>query len=355
MIYPFLRNLLFKLDPELVHHIIMEMLKLGRISCGPLLRPIFQPQAMPCKLGALRFRNPIGLGAGFDKNAAYMEELSMLGFGFVEIGTVTPKAQGGNPRPRLFRLPKDQALINRMGFNNEGIDAVRRRMEVWKKHHPHPDGKTMLIGGNIGKNKLTPNEDAWKDYLICFKALYGLVDFFVINVSSPNTPGLRDLQQKEALRKIIAPLQEYNFAQSNPQSLWLKIAPDVDKHQLDDFAALAEEMNLSAIVATNTTIQRENLLSPSDQILNAGNGGLSGKPLMEKSTEILRDLTLRLNGKLPVIASGGIFSGEDAMTKITCGASLLEIWTSFVYRGPMVVKSLLSELRSYPDFQLDHR
>jgi dihydroorotate dehydrogenase len=286
----------------------------------------------------LHFPNPVGLGAGFDKNAAYLNELEMLGFGFVEIGTVTPKPQAGNAQPRLFRIPDQKALINRMGFNNEGLDIISKRLKDRKAKNNSP----LIIGGNIGKNKVTENRDAWKDYCTNFKGLEEVVDYFVVNVSSPNTPGLRELQEKESLRKIFLELQNLN---KNRKPILLKIAPDLERAALDDIIALTNEVNIDGLVATNTTIDR-GLLNTLNQekAKKIGAGGLSGQPLLEKSNEVLNYLHKGLSGRVPIIASGGIFTGADAQSKIKAGASLVQIWTGFIYEGPMIVKNICQHL-----------
>jgi dihydroorotate dehydrogenase len=297
------------------------------------------------ELFGLRFPNPVGLGAGFDKNALYLRELAALGFGFVEIGTVTPLAQTGNPKPRLFRLPQDQGLINRMGFNNDGVEVIAERLRRWRARPTAP----LIIGGNIGKNKVTPNEEAWKDYETCFRALYPYVDYFVVNVSSPNTPGLRELQEKSALRRILTHLQTANNQLATqtgirPRPLLLKIAPDLNHEQLDDVIALALEIQLDGLVATNTTISRPGLVTPSDRVEAIGAGGLSGAPLKKQSTEVVRYLCQKMNGQIPVIASGGIFTREDAREKLDAGASLVQVWTGFIYEGPFVVGRICRKL-----------
>lgn len=288
----------------------------------------------------LDFPNPVGLGAGFDKNALYLRELEALGFGFVEIGTVTPKPQAGNDKPRLFRLPQDQALINRMGFNNEGVAAIAARLRAWRQGRTSP----LIIGGNIGKNKVTPNEEAWKDYDICFRALYDYVDYFVVNVSSPNTPGLRALQEKDALRRILTQLQEVReelvAAGAPHRPLLLKIAPDLNDAQLDDVVALALEISLDGLVAANTTISREGLLTSPDQLEAIGAGGLSGAPLRQRATEVVKYLADRSGGLMPIIASGGIFTAADAREKLTAGAVLVQVWTGFIYEGPFIVNRI---------------
>lgn len=303
------------------------------------------------QLFGLHFKNPVGLAAGFDKNALYLNELEALGFGFVEIGTVTPKPQAGNDHPRLFRLPKDKALINRMGFNNDGVKAVAKRLKDWKAKQQAMgtglQGTPLIIGGNIGKNKVTPNEEAWKDYEICFRELYDWVDYFVVNVSSPNTPGLRQLQEKDALRKILSHLQTINQTLAGiqePKPLLLKIAPDLTQEQIDDVIDLAMEIRLDGLVATNTTIDRTGLQTSEAELAQIGAGGLSGKPLTQKSTEILRYITQKTNGQIPVISSGGIFTGADAQEKLQAGAALIQVWTGFIYEGPAIVKNICKTL-----------
>jgi dihydroorotate dehydrogenase len=345
--YKILRRLLFLFSPETAHSISMKLLKM---ACSvPFLRSHFKSYfAAPqkeIKLLGLNFKNPIGLGAGFDKNAEYLRELEVLGFGFVEIGTVTPRPQPGNDKPRVFRLPADQALINRMGFNNDGVQVIAERLKQWRHAESNSNKKTaFLIGGNIGKNKVTPNEEAWKDYEICFTALHPYVDFFVVNVSSPNTPGLRELQERDALKKILIHLQSLNKNFAVVKPILLKIAPDLSWSQLDDVIDLATEINLDGLVATNTTIGRDNLTTPMERIQSIGPGGLSGKPLKTRSTEVLEYIMEKTNGSIPVIASGGIFTGADANDKINAGASLMEVWTGFIYEGPVIVKKICKSL-----------
>ena len=285
----------------------------------------------------------MGLAAGFDKNALYLTELETLGFGFVEIGTVTPLPQAGNDKPRLFRLPADKALINRMGFNNDGVKVVATRLKEAKLANAGRENR-LIIGGNIGKNKVTPNEDAWKDYEICFQELFEYVDYFVVNVSSPNTPGLRELQEKDSLRKILSHLQTIN-QQRGAKPLLLKIAPDLTQEQIDDVIDLAMEINLDGLVASNTTISRENLQTSNEKLQSIGAGGLSGKPLTNRSTEIVRYISQKTKGTIPVIASGGIFTGKDAQEKLDAGAALVQVWTGFIYEGPGIVRNICNELK----------
>ena len=347
--YHLLRNFLFLFPPEGVHYFSMNVLK---TFCGisfikKILYQYYSPKnKIPVNVFGLIFKNPVGLGAGFDKNASYLNELEALGFGFVEIGTVTPKPQSGNEKPRLFRLPKDQALINRMGFNNDGVKIIAGRLKEWNvKQKQKKTKRKLIIGGNIGKNKITPNEEAWKDYEICFNALFDEVDYFVVNVSSPNTPGLRELQEKESLRKILSHLQTLNKVKSTPKPILLKIAPDLTLTQLDDVIDLATEIQLDGLVATNTTIDRQNLVTPSTQLETIGAGGLSGKPLQKKSGEVVRYIHQKTNGKIPVIGSGGIFTGEDARQRMHDGAELVQVWTGFIYEGPAIVKNICAALK----------
>lgn len=303
---------------------------------------MFTPKAAPVSCIGLQFRNPVGLAAGFDKNARYLLSLQALGFGSVEIGTVTPLPQAGNDKPRLFRLPKDKALINRMGFNNDGVEAIVERLKEWRKKNTAESG--FIIGGNIGKNKMTPNEDAWKDYEKCFLALVPYVDYFVVNVSSPNTPGLRELQEKESLRKILTHLQDLNKLQPTQRPVLLKIAPDLTPEQVDDVIDLAKEINLDGLVVANTTISRENLSSPSKaEVEKIGAGGLSGAPLRQRSTELLQYISAKAGGSFPIIGSGGIFTAADAQEKTRAGAKLVQVWTGFIYVGPGIVKGIVSK------------
>ncbi len=337
--YQLLRKILFWFDAEEVHHFSMNILAFFcRFSfIKKILRRKFTPSGhdFSRQVLGLTFSNPIGLAAGFDKNAKYLNELETLGFGFVETGTVTPLPQPGNPKSRLFRLPKDKALINRMGFNNDGVKVVAERIRKFKQQKTN-----LIIGGNIGKNKMTPNEDAWKDYEICFNELHDTVDYFVVNVSSPNTPGLRDLQQKESLRKILTHLQQTNQTKNIQRPLLLKISPDLNQKDLDDVIDLAIEIKLDGLVAANTTISRNNLLTPQHEIDKMGAGGLSGQPLKKESDRITEYIHSRTS--IPVISSGGIFTASDAKEKFDLGASLVQVWTGFIYEGPAIVKKILN-------------
>lgn len=349
--YKFLRSFLFLFDPEWVHYFSMNCLKLLCKIRGlkKVITNRFKPKAegnLQYSIFNIQFPNKVGLGAGFDKNAKYLNELEALGFGFVEIGTVTPLPQSGNDKPRLFRLPKDKALINRMGFNNDGVLAVAERLNAWNLKNPKPKTQNpkLIIGGNIGKNKITPNEDAWKDYEICFTTLHDHVDYFVVNVSSPNTPGLRELQEKDSLHKILTNLQTQNSKFKTQKPILLKIAPDLTTEQIDDVIDLAMEIKLDGLVAANTTINREQLQTTNNELQSIGAGGLSGLPLKQRSTEIVRYIHQKTNGQIPVIASGGIFTGADAKEKLDAGASLIQVWTGFIYEGPGIVKQICKSL-----------
>ena len=348
--YSLIRRTLFLLDAEKAHYVSMNMLKMA-CSIAPvraIIQTCFTPKDPELKkeMLGMTFKNPVGLAAGFDKNAAYLRELEALGFSHVEIGTVTPLPQAGNDKPRLFRLPADKALINRMGFNNDGVKAIKARLEKWKeKNKNKPAGERLIIGGNIGKNKVTANEDAWKDYEICFNELIDVVDYFVVNVSSPNTPGLRALQDKDSLIKIFSVLNESNRKQTYPKPILLKIAPDLGLEQLHDIASLCKEIKLDGIVSSNTTISRENLSDVSTQKATAiGAGGLSGAPLREKSDHVLKTLIDMTGNSIPFIASGGIFNSEDANRKLNMGATLVQVWTGFIYQGPGIVKSICKNI-----------
>jgi len=343
--YHWLRYLLFFFPPENVHHFSMSVLN-GIAATKPgrfILRRMFSRDYSKHKKSflGLEFRNPVGLAAGFDKNAKYLQSLETLGFGFIEIGTVTPVAQEGNEKPRLFRLKKDAALINRMGFNNEGVEKVAERLRQWKARPAGSGNGSLIIGGNIGKNKITPNEEAWKDYVICFEKLHPWVDYFVVNVSSPNTPGLRALQEKESLRNILTRLQSLNQQKPQTKPILLKIAPDLSDNQLDDVIDLAREIKLDGLVVSNTSISREGLHITPEKLNKIGTGGLSGRPIREMSTRMIRYVNSKTSGHLPIIGSGGISNSDDAEEKTQAGAGLIQVWTGFIYEGPGIVKKVL--------------
>ena len=334
--YQLIKPLLFKFDPENIHHFVTGGLRKANRIWGvkSLLKNAFQleDKRLEREVFGLKFKNPLGLAAGFDKNADFIEDLAGFGFGFVEIGTVTPLPQPGNEKPRMFRLPEDEALINRMGFNNQGVDVVAHRLR-------NLDRKGLIIGGNIGKNKITPNEDALSDYIKCFDQLFDVVDYFVVNVSSPNTPGLRELQEKEPLKNILNSLQQRNRKDDISRPILLKIAPDLSDSQLDDIIEIVVETKIAGVIATNTTISREGLLSP--ESLSKETGGLSGKPLRNRSTEVIRYLSEKSSKAFTIIGVGGIHSAEDAIEKLDAGATLIQIYTGFVYEGPGLVKRIL--------------
>ncbi|MCW5915691.1 MAG: quinone-dependent dihydroorotate dehydrogenase [Chitinophagaceae bacterium] len=341
--YRIIRNLLFLFDAEKIHRFTMAILRFAASSTyvKKWFLLMTGPEDKPVKCFGLTFKNPVGLAAGFDKNAEYLKAMEMLGFGFVEIGTVTPLPQPGNEKPRLFRLPKDKALINRMGFNNDGAEKIAKRLHQFRKQQT-----TILVGGNIGKNKITPNEDAWKDYEKCFLSLFDVVDYFVVNVSSPNTPGLRDLQQKDSLRKILTHLQSLNKAKIITKPILLKIAPDLNEEDLYDIIDLAMEINLDGIVATNTTISREGLSTETEKVTAMGAGGLSGAPVFRRSTEMLYKISERTGGQIPIIGSGGIMSAQDAFVKSKAGASLVQIYTGFIYAGPSLIRKCVKAINT---------
>ena len=331
----FIRPFLFSLDPEKAHHFTFKYLKfVHKIPLVPLLiRKIYNVEhpSLHREVFGLHFKNPIGLAAGLDKDAKLYKELANLGFGFIEIGTITPKPQPGNPKKRLFRLIEDQGIINRMGFNNEGVEAAVKRLKKITN---------VLIGGNIGKNKTTPNEEAVNDYLICFEQLFNYVDYFVVNVSSPNTPNLRTLQEKEPLKQLLSTLQNTNLTHKNPKPILLKIAPDLTDEQLSDIIEIVQETHIAGVIATNTTIGREGLVSDNQK----ETGGLSGKPLKSRSTEVIRFLSEKSNHAFPIIGVGGIFSETDALEKLEAGASLIQLYTGFIYEGAGLIKRINKQL-----------
>jgi dihydroorotate dehydrogenase len=336
--YQWIKPILFSFEPEKAHAVAADSLQLLHRLFG--LEKFFHTNIRDNRLNrnlfGLHFSNPVGMAAGFDKNAVLVDELSALGFGFIEIGTVTPKAQPGNERPRLFRLEKDHALINRMGFNNDGAVTIAARLSVRKGN--------AVIGGNIGKNKDTPNERAAEDYLQCMEVLYPHVNYFVVNVSSPNTPNLRELQEKEPLRMLLSSLTAAAQAMTIKKPILLKIAPDLSKEMLNDILEIVTASGVAGIVATNTTLSREGLRTDAGKVNEIGAGGLSGRPLFERSTQIIREIKEKSHGKIPVIGVGGIFSAADALEKMEAGAALIQLYTGFIYKGPDLLKEINKEL-----------
>lgn len=346
--YFILKPILFKFDPEKVHYFVTRNLKrLNRFPGGAALsRQLWdvQDKRLEREVFGLKFKNPVGLAAGFDKNGEMIAEMANLGFGFVEVGTVTPLPQPGNPKPRMYRLPTDSALINRMGFNNLGVDVMASRISAYRKSEAAKKQGNIMIGGNIGKNKNTPNEDAVNDYIKCFDRLFDVVDYFVVNVSSPNTPGLRALQEKEPLMNILNTLQQRNHKNGISRPILLKIAPDLTNEQLDDIVDIIKQTGIAGIIATNTTISRDGLHSPTQLVNEAG--GLSGKPLTQRSTEVIRYLSDKSNRAFPIIGVGGIHSPEDAMEKLEAGAALVQLYTGFIYEGPGLIGRINKKILS---------
>ena len=335
--YTFLvRPILFIFKPEQAHKITVTLLKLFCLIPGAkgLLSAFFKfdHPKLEREVFGIRFPNPVGLAAGFDKDALHIDEFASLGFGFIEIGTLTPKGQPGNPTPRLFRLKADEALINRMGFNNHGVEEAVEHLKRRKS--------SVIVGGNIGKNKVTPNEEAYRDYEMSFEALFDHVDYFAINVSSPNTPNLRQLQEKEPLKELLQRLKTRNRLKKQPKPILLKIAPDLTNQQLDDIIEIVDEIALDGVIATNTTISREGLNTASSTIESIGAGGLSGPPVKERSTEVIRYLKDNAIKPFPIIGVGGINRPEDALEKIEAGASLVQLYTGFIYKGPLMIKNI---------------
>lgn len=334
--YKLVKPLFFQMNPESAHHTVTVGLQLFTKFWGAksLLKSIYtvEDPRLEREVFGLKFKNPVGLAAGFDKNGEYIEQMANFGFGFIEIGTVTPKPQPGNDKPRMFRLVSDQAIINRMGFNNQGADVAAGRLQHLK------DRKGLIIGGNIGKNKITPNENAVDDYTYCFHALYDHVDYFVVNVSSPNTPGLRDLQEKEPLKYILNTLEQINGEKPSKKPILLKIAPDLTDSQLDDIVEIVQETGIAGVIATNTTIAREGLKS--DPAVLSEAGGVSGKPLTKRSTEVIRYLVQKSNHSFPIIGVGGIHSAADALEKLEAGAALVQVYTGFIYEGPGLISAI---------------
>ena len=332
-----IRPILFFFDPEKVHYFTFSLIRI--VSKIPGIASLFRfiydvnDKRLETEVFGLKFKNPVGLAAGFDKDAALYKELSNFGFGFIEIGTLTPKAQEGNPKKRLFRLLYDSAIINRMGFNNGGVQLA---IEKLKKN------KNVLIGGNIGKNKLTPNDKAIDDYLICFDALYDYVNYFVVNVSSPNTPNLRELQEKEPLKQLLQTLQNQNLTKPKSKPILLKIAPDLTDSQLLDIIEIVKETKIAGVIATNTTLSREGLQSEN----KIETGGMSGKPLAKRATEVIRFLSEKSNKAFPIIGVGGIHTADDAIEKLEAGASLIQLYTGFIYEGPALIRAINKKILS---------
>ncbi|WP_316837856.1 quinone-dependent dihydroorotate dehydrogenase [Pedobacter nutrimenti] len=340
--YRIIKPVFFQFDPEKVHHFVVKRLKwfndyfpLGKT----ILRSSFDVniKGLEREVFGIKFKNPVGLAAGFDKNGEYIEALSNLGFGFIEVGTVTPMPQPGNDKPRMFRLEEDQAIINRMGFNNKGVDTLAERLRILKKKD-----SSIVIGGNIGKNKTTPNEEAVNDYIKCFDRLFDVVDYFVVNVSSPNTPGLRELQEKEPLTNLLKTLQDRNLKNGVSRPILLKIAPDLTNDQLNDIVEIVQTTGIAGVIATNTTIDRNGLYT--SETITKETGGLSGKPLTSRSTEVIRYLSQQSKGSFPIIGVGGIHSPEDAKEKLEAGASLIQLYTGFIYEGPGIIKRICKGL-----------
>jgi len=336
-----IKPIFFLLPAERAHYTAMNLLRFvhGLPGMPSIFRGLYKSNnaSLQRKLFGLTFDNPVGLAAGFDKDARWVDELSSLGFGFIEIGTLTPKAQPGNDKPRLFRLPKDEALINRMGFNNGGAAAAAERLRK--------RSSSIIIGGNIGKNKITPNEEAVHDYLSCFETLFDHVDYFAVNVSSPNTPGLRALQEKEPLLQLLNALQTANNTKSKRKPILLKIAPDLTDEQLDDIIDIVRESKIDGVIATNTTIARAPLTTASQEVESIGAGGLSGKPLAKRSTEVIRYLKEKSHNAFPIIGVGGIHTAEDAIEKLQAGADLVQVYTGFIYEGPGIARKICEGIK----------
>jgi dihydroorotate dehydrogenase len=328
---------MFRLDPEKAHHLTVKLFRIALAVPGikSLFLNLFssQEKSLEKEVFGLKFKNPVGLAAGFDKDGKHYDVMEYLGFGFIEIGTVTPLPQDGNPKPRLFRLPQDKGLINRMGFNNEGMEAMVSRLKNRKT-------SDIIIGGNIGKNKITPNDNATSDYTKCFETLFPYVDYFVVNVSSPNTPGLRELQEKEPLTQLLSTLQSLNNSKDKRKPILLKIAPDLTDDQLNDIIDIVKTTEIDGLIATNTTISRAGLTTDPSQIEAIGNGGLSGDPVKDRSTEVIRYIHEKSSGTIPIIGVGGIRTPEDAIEKIRAGASLVQVYSGLIYEGPGMVRKI---------------
>lgn len=334
--YPVVKRILFLFDPEKVHYFTFSFLKFylkipGVKAAWKSIHQVKSP-LLETEVAGIKFPNPVGLAAGFDKNALMINELAACGFGFIEIGTVTPVGQPGNDKKRLFRLISDEAIINRMGFNNDGAEVIVERL---RKLNPE-----CIVGGNIGKNKVTPNEEATSDYLKCLRALEPYVDYFVVNVSSPNTPNLRELQEKQPLMELLSTLQQEKAALNSTKPIFLKIAPDLTDSQLDDIVEIVRETKIAGVIATNTTISRDGLKAPKNDLEAVGAGGVSGKPLTKRATEVIRYLHQKSEGQFPIVGVGGIHTAEDALEKLDAGAVLVQVYTGFIFEGPKIVKRI---------------
>jgi dihydroorotate dehydrogenase len=338
-----LKPLFFLKKPEDAHHFTFDLTKFGfnLPVIKSIVKSVFKldDPRLEREVFGLKFKNPVGLAAGFDKDAKLIDEMAMLGFGFIEIGTLTPKPQEGNPQPRLFRLPKDESLINRMGFNNGGVLEAIKGLKKRKSD--------VIIGGNIGKNKTTPNENAVDDYLYCLEVLHDYVDYFVVNVSSPNTPNLRDLQEKEPLKALLQAVKAANDLKAKPKPVLLKIAPDLTNGQLDDIIEIVLETKIDGIIATNTTIDRSGLSTDKNEVKAMGAGGVSGKVLASRSTEVIRYLSEKSEKAFPIIGVGGIYSAADAIEKLEAGASLIQVYSGMIYEGPNLIKKIKKGLLAY--------
>lgn len=338
-----LKPLFFLKNPEAAHHFTFDLTKFtfNFPIAKSIVKSTFELEdtKLEREVFGLKFKNPVGLAAGFDKDAKLIDEMAMLGFGFIEIGTLTPKPQEGNPLPRLFRLPQDESLVNRMGFNNGGVKEAVERLKKRKSD--------VIVGGNIGKNKVTPNENAVDDYLFCLEELHPYVDYFVVNVSSPNTPNLRDLQEKEPLKQLLLAVKNANDLKEKPKPILLKIAPDLTDGQLDDIVEIVLETKIDGVIATNTTIDRSQLTTAVSEIEAIGAGGVSGKVLAKRSTEVIRYLSQKSNQAFPIIGVGGIFSAEDAIEKLEAGASLVQVYSGMIYEGPGLIKKIKKGLLAY--------
>lgn len=342
--YKVLKPFLFLFPPEVAHGIAMSLatIQIKMLWTIGMVKVFYPPQIerVKTKVFGLEFPNRLGLAAGFDKNGEYIDVIQHMGFGFVEVGTVTPKPQKGNPRPRLFRLKKDEAIINRMGFNNHGVDKLANRLKYFHNE------RDIIIGGNIGKNKDTPNEKAVDDYVICFEKLHEVVDYFVVNVSSPNTPNLRSLQEKGPLKHILQTLQDSNIKKEKPKPILLKIAPDLSEPQVDDIIDIINETQIAGAILSNTTIARTGLETDNSVVEAIGNGGLSGKPLREKALQIQEYFYRKSDGKIPFIGVGGIRDSKTANQSIQAGASLIQLYTGFIYGGPKIIPEIIEGLKS---------